>query len=197
MSRRSQSGLLLGGVIGALALLALHALPAPEWSPVPGPDAAQAASCGQSGLAPARRRLGYMRRSIQCLVNRARRRHGLSRVRERRELRRAATAHSVDMVTRRFFSHIGSNGSSPLGRLRGAGYLAGAVSYRYGENIAAGCARLGSPRAIFRAWMRSPGHRSVILTGSFRHLGVGIARGYPFGGGRRCATYTLDLASRG
>ena len=43
----------------------------------------------------------------------------------------------------------------------------------------------GSPMAIFVDWMHSPPHRANILDPSFRDAGVGVARGFPMGGGRR------------
>lgn len=103
------------------------------------------------------------------------------------------------MVGGGFFSHYGPNGSTPLSRIEHSGYLSHVFFYRLAENIAVGGGRAhGSPAAVVRAWMRSPEHRANILERGLRDFAVGVARGDPFGGGRRNAvTYTLDLAARG
>jgi hypothetical protein len=79
----------------------------------------------------------------------------------------AARGHSEDMATNDFFSHVGSDGSSFVQRVRAAGYPA-----PRSENIAAG---YPSPAAAVEAWITSPGHRQNILDAVARHIGVGIA----------------------
>ena len=101
------------------------------------------------------------------------------------------------MVHHRYFSHYGSGGSTLTGRVGRAGYLAGAGFYFVGENIGGGPGRrFGSPIQVFRSWMHSPPHRANMLDRKFRDAGVGVARGYPYGGGPNAATYTLDLGVR-
>ena len=136
-----------------------------------------------------------MRRGIICLINSARRRNGLRPYRRNFKLTRAATRHSRSMVRRDYFSHDGPGGTTPGERIARTGYFAGTSARAWGENIAAGVRRSGSPLAIFRAWMGSPGHRAMILSGTFRHLGIGIARGYPDSSGDG-ATYTIDVAMK-
>jgi uncharacterized protein YkwD len=136
-----------------------------------------------------------MRRGIICLVNAARRRNGLRPLRPNFKLTRAATRHSRSMVRRDYFSHYGPRGSTPGERIAQTGYFRGTDARAWGENIAAGKRRSGSPKVVFRAWMHSPGHRDVILSGTYRHMGIGIAKGYP-NGGSGGATYTLDVAMR-
>ena len=82
------------------------------------------------------------------------------------ELTAAAQGHSEDMAINNFFSHTGSNGSSPWDRMEAAGYTAGAA-----ENVAAG---QSTAEAAMRAWMRSAGHRSNILNCSLTEIGVGL-----------------------
>lgn len=77
--------------------------------------------------------------------------------------------HSADMNNRRFFDHNNPSGESPGDRARKAGYPWGAI----GENIAAG---YGTPEAVMRGWMNSPGHRSNILGTSYKRIGVGVIR---------------------
>jgi uncharacterized protein YkwD len=80
----------------------------------------------------------------------------------------------------------------------------GATSYRsrtasvsVAQNIAWGTGTEATPAAIVAAWMASPPHRRVILTGSFRDAGVytvpsvpaRVAQGYG-------ATYAIEFGTR-
>jgi uncharacterized protein YkwD len=100
------------------------------------------------------------------------------------------------MVANGYFSHYGPTGSTVGSRLAEAGYLARASTYIVGENIGGGSGRSGSPLAILQAWMHSPPHRANILDAGFHDVGVGVASGYPAGGGAWAATYTLDFGMR-
>ena len=86
------------------------------------------------------------------------------------QLTAAAQAHSTDMATRNFFSHTGSDGSSPWVRITRTGYR-----YSYaGENIAAGYSTV---TAVMQGWLASAGHCANILNRNFTQLGVGYAQG--------------------
>ena len=80
------------------------------------------------------------------------------------QLNSAAQKHARDMSERDFFSHTGSDGSTPQSRVTNVGYF-GSI----GENIAAGMA---TPQAVVDGWMNSPGHRENILNCSFRSIGL-------------------------
>ena len=134
-------------------------------------------------------------RATLCVLNVERTKRGLRPLRLNRKLSRAARGHSSAMASRHFFSHDSLGGGSFVDRIRGTGYLRGARSWNVGENIAWGSGPLGTPRAIGRAWMNSPGHRANILSSSFRAIGIGISAGTPSGGGG--ATYTTDFGRRG
>ena len=125
-----------------------------------------------------------------CLLNRERARHGLRPLRLSRRLSRAARRHSRSMVARRFFAH-----GAFSARIRRTGYMRGARRWSVGENIAWGSGSYGSPHAIVRAWMNSPGHRRNIL-GRFREVGIGVHPGAPLRGMGDAATYTTDFGSR-
>ncbi|VAW34073.1 hypothetical protein MNBD_CHLOROFLEXI01-3172 [hydrothermal vent metagenome] len=78
----------------------------------------------------------------------------------------AAQGHSEDMALNDFFSHTGSNGSSPGDRIAAEGY-----SYStWGENIAAGYATAG---AAVNGWVNSPGHLANLLNCNYQETGVG------------------------
>jgi uncharacterized protein YkwD len=83
-------------------------------------------------------------------------------------LTRAARGHARDMATHDFFSHTGSDGSSPGERVTRAGYRWREV----GENIEAGAT---TPREAVAGWLASPRHCANIMTAAFRQLGVAFA----------------------
>jgi uncharacterized protein YkwD len=131
-----------------------------------------------------------------CLINQARAQHGLGALRSAGALTRAASAHSRDMVRRGFFSHSSPSGSTPQQRIDRTGYLDGARSWAVGETIAWGSGGLATPGSIVRSWLRSSGHRAILLDGRYDDLGVGIAIGAPRGG-EGGATFTGDFGARG
>lgn len=86
------------------------------------------------------------------------------------KLNTAAQGHSDDMAYNDFFSHTGSNGSTPAQRLKAVGY----EYWSAAENIAAGYT---SPESVVDAWYNetppNDGHRKNILDCSFLEIGVG------------------------
>ncbi len=155
------------------------------------------AGCPDAGKAPRQLTMHQMRSAVLCVVNRLRRHHDLRPLEFSEQLRRSATAHSIDMVVHDYFGHDGLHGSTLGDRIAHAGYLSRVNTYFVGENIGGGMGRrLGSPAAVCRAWMRSPSHRANILSPGFRDFGIGVARGFPGGLGARAATYTLDFGAR-
>lgn len=103
---------------------------------------------------------------IVNLTNQERLRAGCAPLTVNVQLTQAAQGHSQDMALRDFFSHTGSNGSSPADRINATGYRWS----RWGENIAAG---YSTPAAAMNAWMNSSGHRANILNCNFTEIGVG------------------------
>lgn len=79
----------------------------------------------------------------------------------------AADGHSQAMGVRNFFMHCDPDTLTSFGqRMSAAGYLGNAAA----ENIAAGYA---DAAAVVQGWMGSPGHRSTILSSSYREVGTG------------------------
>ena len=105
-------------------------------------------------------------KTLLRLHNKERRKRGKSRFRFNSALRRAAKDYALVMEQNDHFSHTGPDGSSADDRIRAAGYTGNAT----GENIAFG---FTSARAVFRGWMRSPGHRRNIRRGFFNQIGFG------------------------
>jgi len=97
-----------------------------------------------------------------------RNRAGCPALRLNAQLNSAAQRHSDDMARNNFFSHTGSDGSSPWDRIHDAGYnYTGA-----GENAAAG---QRTPQEVVEAWYNSEGHRANMLNCSYQDIGVGYA----------------------
>ena len=132
--------------------------------------------------------------AVVCEVNRVRADRGLGALAEDRRLRRAAVAHARDMVSRSYFAHVTPDGRRLADRLRASGYITGRVAWHVGEGLAWGRRELSSPAATVDAWMRSAPHRRIVL-GPYLEIGVGVARGVPFGG--RGATYAADFGRLG
>ena len=105
---------------------------------------------------------------ITNLVNTKRAAAHCGPLRTDERLRTAARKHSADMVTKNFFDHAGSNGSTFVTRAQAANYWAPSA-----ENIAWG---YSTPTAVVTAWMNSPVHRTNLLNCSSKAVGVGVAR---------------------
>ncbi len=90
------------------------------------------------------------------------------------QLTAAAAAHSQDMATNNFFSHTGSDGSTPWQRIRRTGYSYSTAA----ENIAAG---YRTAEQVVQGWYNSDGHRRNMLNCNLREIGVAYADGGSYG----------------
>jgi uncharacterized protein YkwD len=130
------------------------------------------------------------------LINNMRANHGLHAVKLQSKLDSAAIAHSRQMLSRDYFSHDSAGGASYAQRLRAAGYTrSGYRHWSVGEVIGWGKGSAGTAKAIFNAWMHSSAHRTVILTGRWRDVGVGCGEG-TFRGLAGTLMYTVDFGRR-
>jgi uncharacterized protein YkwD len=94
------------------------------------------------------------------------------------------------MVRRHYFAHQRIGGPSLSARLRSAGWHGRAS----GEALAWGCGTLANAAATVRAWLNSPPHRAILLSGTYRRAGIGIAARAPVSCGPG-ATWVLDAGS--
>jgi uncharacterized protein YkwD len=154
-------------------------------------------ACDAANAKPAEATKRQLVRATMCLLNRERTRRGLPRLSLNKRLSRAAAAHSRAMVRNNFFSHDSLSGADFIDRIRRVGYLNQARSWAVAENLAWGSGSRAVPAAIVRSWMQSPGHRSNILTGRYREIGIGVAAGAPIRTSLPAATYTTDFGARG
>jgi uncharacterized protein YkwD len=174
-----------------VALVALVALPAAP--------ASAGARCPGASLVPSTRTLDASRASTICLVNRERSKRGLRALRRNGSLQASAGTYARDMVRLSFFDHVSPAGATLTDRIRrDTRYLAGAMSWEIGENLAWGTGTRSTPAQIVAGWMRSPGHRRNILHPGFREMGLGIALGapVPVAAASRAATYANQFGRR-
>lgn len=137
------------------------------------------------------------RDAVLCLVNKERNQAGLGNLDNDKRLQRAAQRHSDKMDGTGCFDHT-CGGEGELGsRLESVDYIEGGLTrWAYGENIAWGAQRLGTPRNIVDAWMHSAGHRANILNRDFHDAGIGYAKGSPSKGSAAAGIYTMDFGLR-
>ena len=147
---------------------------------LPGDAQARQGTCENRGL-PYQRAPTLVRAAIACEVDRVRVSKGLRWLRDNHRLTVAARRHSADMVRRRYFFHYTLSGAGPADRARRTGYVHSGCSWTVGEVLAWGTARSSSAAAIVRAWLRSPGHREIVLSPRYADAGVGTRAGTPAG----------------
>lgn len=162
------------------------------------------ASCAgprpRAGHVPERRTkptitVSELERQMHVLINKERRKHGLSLFEWKETLAGIARKHSQDMATRDYFAHNSPEGHDYLYRYTQAKYTCGVhvnrTVYLGGENIALnhlydsvttvnGTAyydwnsRNKIAETTVQGWMNSPGHRKNILTPYFKAEGIGV-----------------------
>ena len=93
-----------------------------------------APACANTTLTVTAANLRIVRDAVLCLQNRERAQRGLPLLRENVALRKAAKAHSDDMVARRYFAHDTLGGPDMATRILRTGYARG-QGWSLGENI--------------------------------------------------------------
>ena len=134
-----------------------------------------ATPCQDAQLTPEPGNLPLVRAAVLCLINRERAQNGEQPLGLDTRLEAAAEAHVGDMIGADYFEHISPSGSTPVDRVREAGYVPNSqVGYAIGENLAWGTLSLSTPQAIVSAWMASPGHLANILESQYRDTAIAI-----------------------
>jgi len=135
-------------------------------------------------------------KNMLTLINNARTKRGLHKVAVVSSLQRAARSHSTSMLSRDYFSHYSYSGSTFATRLLSFGYSRkGCTFWKVGEVIGWGKGTYGTARSVFRSWMRSSAHRTVIFTKCWRGCGVGSKRG-SYGALSGVRMFTVDFGRR-
>ncbi len=120
-----------------------------------------------------------LKNEVIRLTNLERTKAGLSPLTPNNLLAQAAQSHVEDMdANNKYLAHTGSNGSTPVDRIKATGYKAAWVDLGDGtlrtistENAAAGYT---SPAQVVQAWMSSSGHKAAIMDPYTKEIGVGF-----------------------
>jgi uncharacterized protein YkwD len=158
-----------------------------------GPGTADAAPCANATAAPRAITRGEAGHAVRCLINQRRHDHGRSQLGGRHSLDGSARRHTQRMKSQRCFLHECPGEPGLLRRVMATSYLPCGCTWSVGENIAWGTQKLGTPQAIVKAWMNSPGHRANILNRRFEHVGVGVEWGTPRNPDANGGVYTTDF----
>lgn len=123
----------------------------------------------------------WIRAAVHCLINAERAEAGLAPLRRNLRLEAAAAGHAYAAVRLKWWNEYADahtnpvTGSTPMNRVEDAGYCPGARAWSAAEITYHGWGEgLGTPQSAVRWWMRSPGHRELILRGSLTEIGVYI-----------------------
>jgi uncharacterized protein YkwD len=131
-------------------------------------------------LAPAAQ-AGQHERELRALVNGERAGHGVAGLRHSPALARSAQRFARHLLRRGVLAHGARIG--PPGRFR-----------LVGENLALVGGDAPQPDLAVQLWLRSPGHRGVMLHRGMRRVGVGRATG--LFGGRPATVWVLRVGRR-
>jgi uncharacterized protein YkwD len=154
--------------------------------------------CRDSKLRPTRANMSRVAASTLCLIERERKAYHLGLLRPNRSLQRIAASQAKEMVIGDYFGDNSLAGGTPWQRITTSPYASGARRLAAAQNIGWGTAKLATPAAMVNGWMLSPPHREIMLTGSYRDVGVGVVPAAPASltGGLPGATYTVEFAAR-
>ena len=113
-------------------------------------------------------------RALVAEVNRTRRANGLRALTYSARLTQAATEHARALAAAGLFTHNWPTNGSLFGSwIRSFYPAAGYRSWMAGENLLWASPAFAPQNAV-RQWLDSPTHRRVLLTKSWRELGIGV-----------------------
>ena len=134
------------------------------------------------------------RKQLLRAVNHARAAHGVGAVRGSTSLHVVALGHSSDMLRRGYFAHTSPTGLTLFQRIVRSGFVTYGP-WSAGETLAWGTGSYGLPAGVVNMWMHSPEHRAILLSPSYRFVGIGRAEG-TFQGYRGADVWTADWGHR-
>ena len=106
-------------------------------------------------------------------LNRVRVAHGLTTLSVSPGLRAAARGHSRAMLEQGFFAHDSADGTVFSERIRRHYASRGWRMWSVGEALLASEGHEVNAHAIVAAWLDSPPHREIILSRTWRDMGIG------------------------
>jgi len=157
-----------------------------------------AASCQGANLPPSAANVAAVDAVTLCLVDEVRTAHHLRPLRPNQELH-AVAARQVNCVVRwNDFADDCPSGQTPWAQIAATPYGTHAAGLSIGQTLGWGTGPYRTPAEMVAAWMSSPPHREIILTGAFNDAGVGVAPAVPsiLGAGEPGATYAIEFAGR-
>jgi hypothetical protein len=110
-----------------------------------------------------------------CLIDWARKRHGLNAPPQTLLLERTARQKAEEIIRCHNFDHSAC-GQSPDADVRALGYPGA-----FGENLYIAGGRFGAPRVALDGWLNSPGHRENLFRPFWRTQGIAIIKLDRFG----------------
>jgi uncharacterized protein YkwD len=156
-------------------------------------------SCAYANLRPTPTNTAVVDSATLCLIDRLRAAYRLQPLRSNHELQAVAGSQASGMVSHDYFGDDSPSGQTSGTLIAAIPYGAHATSLATAQNLGWGTLSAATPAGMVTAWMHSPPHREVILTGEFRDVGVGVSPAVPpvLGHGERGATYAVEFAVRG
>ena len=122
-----------------------------------------------------------LQRLVTAEINVVRRQHGLPRLTVSVQLARAGQEHATQLAVAGYFSHNWSDGT-PFGAwIRRFYPVAGAQRWSAGENLAWATPDV-TPQHAVEMWLASPEHRRILLSKTWRQVGLGVIRADSAGG---------------
>ncbi len=164
--------------IVTFALLAALAIFAALASREEVPFATAGGGCPNANSGPNQASKREFVKSITCLINDERTSRGLKAFKNNSDLKGIEAAHVKKMVDTDCFKHRCPGESSVKSRLFESGYLDGADSYKFGENLGYET----TPNEMIDRWMTSGYHGGNILNPKFKDIGVAVDFGAPKAG---------------
>jgi uncharacterized protein YkwD len=160
---------------------------------------APSAPCQDVNLAPSAADVAAIDTATLCLINQVRVANHLLPLSTNHELQTVATGQAEDMVRWDYFGDDSASGQTPAARIASTRYPAHAARLSTAQNIGWGTGSSATPAGMLAAWLESPPHREVILTGEYRDAGVGVAPAVPaaLGQGTVGGTYAVEFGARG
>ena len=113
--------------------------------------------------------------TMLCLTNYARGQAGEAPLESAPVLQDSAAEKAEDIVNCDSFSHFAC-GREFTYWIRANGYMS-TDCWHVGENLAWGTGNYGTVSSIFRAWLRSTGHRENLLDARFTQVGIDLRVG--------------------
>jgi uncharacterized protein YkwD len=158
----------------------------------------QQTACPGAELRPSHANASVIDTATLCLIDHVRVAHGLRPLLANRELQAVAISQVKEMIRLDYFSDTRPSGATPAALIAATPYGRHARRLSTAESIGWGTGRFATPAQMVAAWLGSPAHRAIVLSGELLEAGVGAVAAAPsrLTQGQSGATYALELARR-